>query len=531
MLNFWEWESIAPMKKRILYLTDYELVAYQAAKKNEVLQEVGRFQNNEADIAAFTQYLQLNFEVPLFILVDSVHEEYRHITLPHVVGKDRQDLLTHRKKRFFEHTPYSHAAVQGREKQGRGDDKVLFSAITNPDLFKPWIDLINQTKAPLAGIYSMPLLSEFLLSHFESTAYTLLVTHTPQINIHSAQGLRQNFFIDQKLQLSRLVALSDTDLSDNYTEAVIKQIIITQRYLGSIRILPPSVELSVVLLAQPAYIEVLQAYLQQHTVPEINIKLVSCAHFMKDSQQLKELGCLHHLAGYYLLQNTPQNHYAKSTDTRYFTYHRLRLTMYSLSVILLLGSMGYASLKLFEAWHIYKQTQRIEKQIAIQQQHIDSLRKLQPDLPADIEVIRTVVNYGRILTEQHLSPHTILVHVSHILTQNRLVALDKLNWGVADVEHGLLSKNKRLLESNEKPYLLEGLRIQASIESDSGDYRRAILIYKRFLQDLKQTQQFSEIIEVQPPFDSAALSSSKETRAKKVMFILDLFIFHSYDKG
>jgi hypothetical protein len=496
-----------------------------------MLQEAGRFQNNETDISAFTQYLKLDSETPIFILVDSVHEEYRHISVPHVVGKDRQDLLTHRKQRFFEHTPYSYASVQGREKQGRGDDKVLFCAITNPELFQPWIDLINKMKVPLAGIFSMPLLSEFLLNYFESHPYTLLVTHTPKINLHSIQGLRQNFFFNQKLQLSRLIALTETDLSENYTKSVIKQIIITQRYLGSIRILPPSVELNVVLLAQPAYIEELQTYLQLNSVPEINIKLVSCANFMQDNQQLTEMGCLHHLASYYLLQNTPQNHYAKSTDTRYFAYHRLRLAMYSLSVIFLLASSGYAGLKALEILQVREQAKLIETQVNIHQKQIDKLRALQPDLPADIEIIRTVVNYGRILTQQHISPHNMLSSLSTVMTPNRLIQLDKLTWGVTDIEQGLFSKKKTEIEPNEKPYFMQGLRLNASIESNSGDYRRALLIYKRFLQDLKQSSQFSEIIEVQPPFDAAALSSATETttNSKKIAFILDLFIFHQYN--
>jgi hypothetical protein len=513
------------MKKRILYLTDYELVAYQAAKKNDVLQEVERFQNDESGIAAFTQYLQLHFEVPIFILVDTVHEEYRHINVPHVVGKDRQDLLAHRKHSFFENTPYSYATVQGREKKGRGDDKVLFSAITKPDLLKPWMDAINQTKVPLAGIFSMPLLSEFLLSYFAPHPYTLLVTHTPKINLHSTQGLRQNFFVNQKLQISRLVAINDTD---NYIESVIKQIIITQRYLGSIRFLPSSVELNVLLLAQPDYVEKLQAYLQRHSVPEIKITPVSCADFIKNERQSDEIGCLHHLAGYYLLQNTPHNHYAKSTDTRYFTYHRIRLTLYMLSFILFLSSVGIAGLKSLEIWQIRNQAQLIENQVNIYKKQINKLRALQPDLPTDIEIIRTVVNYGRILTEQHISPHRILVTLSRPLTQNRLVQLNKLSWGVADVEHGLFSKNSKLLEPNEKPYFIQGLRIHGSIDSKKENYRRAILIYKRFLQGLKQTNQFSEIIEVQPPFDTAALSSSEETSSKKISFILDMFIFHQY---
>ncbi len=518
------------MKKRILHLTDYELVAYQAAKKSDILQEVGRFQNNEADIADFVAYLQLNFEVPIFILVDSVHEEYRHVAVPHVVGKDRQDLLTLRKKRFFEHTPYSYATVQGREKQGRGDDKVLFSAITSPELFEPWINIINKTKVPLAGIFSIPLLSEFLLNYFDSYPYTLLVTHTPKINLHSAQGLRQNFFVNQKLQLSRLVALAEADLS-NYAVSVIKQMTITQRYLGSIRSLPPSAELNVILLAQSSYIEQLTLYLQHNDIPEINIKLVSCSDFMKNEQQLLEMGCLHRLVSYYLLQNSPQNHYAKSTDTRYFTYHRLRLTLYSLSVIFLLSSTSYASLKTLEAWQIQTQTQLIEQQIKNHQQKIDELRALQPNLPNDIEIIRSVVNYGRILTKQHISPHNMLVNLSQILVQNRLIQLDKLIWGVSDAERSLLSKTAQQITSNEHPYFVQGLRINASIESTTNDYRRALLIYKRFLQDLKQTNQFSEIIEVQPPFDISALSSSTaaEAEVKKISFVLDLFIFHQYD--
>ena len=95
---------------------------------------------------------------PIYILVDIVEEEYRQDIIPHVFGSDRKSVLERKFARLFRGAKYSHALNQGRETEGRKDDKVLLTAITRPDVVVRWVEVITGQKVPIAGIYSLPLL-------------------------------------------------------------------------------------------------------------------------------------------------------------------------------------------------------------------------------------------------------------------------------------------------------------------------------------------------------------------------------------
>ena len=109
------------------------------------------------------------------MLVDVVEEEYRHETIPHLYGPDRRAVLERKLAWFFRGTPYSHVLPEGRETEGRRDDKVLLSAITNPELVQPWTRLCVQQKVPVAGIYSLAIVSTALLDRINVKSPNVLM--------------------------------------------------------------------------------------------------------------------------------------------------------------------------------------------------------------------------------------------------------------------------------------------------------------------------------------------------------------------
>lgn len=118
------------------------------------------FGTDESGRRNFARYLQQTPDYPIYVLVDIMEEEFRTDTIPHVFGSDRKALIKRRQSRLFKETVYFHTQIQGREEQGRRDSKVLFMALSNQEIIRPWLEILEQHKVPLAGMSSLPLVTE-----------------------------------------------------------------------------------------------------------------------------------------------------------------------------------------------------------------------------------------------------------------------------------------------------------------------------------------------------------------------------------
>jgi hypothetical protein len=109
----------------------------------------------------------------------------------------------------YRETPFRHHEVQGRESDGRRDDIVLLSALTNPSSVQPWVEALEQLQMPLAGLYSTTLLSEDLVHKLKlHNEHLLLVTQ-------QSAGWRQSYFQNGMLKFSRLTPAIDRDGKPN----------------------------------------------------------------------------------------------------------------------------------------------------------------------------------------------------------------------------------------------------------------------------------------------------------------------------
>ncbi|MGB8856864.1 MAG: hypothetical protein WCC58_09375, partial [Burkholderiales bacterium] len=140
------------LEKHFLYLTNHQLISVISRAEKFGAQRV--FMLNESGKNEFDVYLGSIKSIPAYLLTDLIEEDFRSDTIPHVKPRDRAQLLERKLGQAYRYTPYRHATLQGRESDGRRDDRVLYTAITNPDLLKPWIDLLTAHKIPLMGIYS-----------------------------------------------------------------------------------------------------------------------------------------------------------------------------------------------------------------------------------------------------------------------------------------------------------------------------------------------------------------------------------------
>jgi hypothetical protein len=159
------------------------------------------FENDQAGWTAFGSYLGGLHGLPVHIIVDTVEEDFRFETLPHVRGSDRTEMVRRKLKQLYRATPYYSYALQEREAGKRRDDRYLFAALTSADLLIPWLRAIEVAAMPVSGIYPQALVSVALIERLKLKHPNLLVI------TKNAAGLRQTFFKDLKFRISRLTPL------------------------------------------------------------------------------------------------------------------------------------------------------------------------------------------------------------------------------------------------------------------------------------------------------------------------------------
>ena len=160
------------------------------------------FAADATGLARFGDYLQRAAAKPIHLLVDVIEEDFRRETTPHVRGLSRRRVHSTRAARLFRGTPFVFARQEGRVRDGRRDDRVLFSAIVRPERVQPWLDVLLERDAPVAGVHSLPIASALMLPLLDAAAgRVLLVTESGDRN------LRQTVFEDGRLTLSRLAPL------------------------------------------------------------------------------------------------------------------------------------------------------------------------------------------------------------------------------------------------------------------------------------------------------------------------------------
>ena len=228
--------------KRVFFLSSGRLVAHHWQRGQFAERYV--FRADEDGLTQFAQYLQSTPPDPVSLLVDVVEEEFREETVPHVMGTDRRALLRNKKTRLFRDATYSYAMLQGRESEGRRDDRVLFTALIRPDMLAPWLGQLARLKIPLTGIYSLPLLSEMLLKKLKVSG-----SHVLLVSMHSTGGLRQSFLQDQRLKLSRLAITPDVGQA-RYPSYILGEVEKLRRYLGSLRLLSRETPLEVHVISE-----------------------------------------------------------------------------------------------------------------------------------------------------------------------------------------------------------------------------------------------------------------------------------------
>ncbi|MEE9551964.1 MAG: hypothetical protein V3V89_02860, partial [Gammaproteobacteria bacterium] len=325
----------------------------------------------------FARYLKETPNNPAYFLVDIVEEGYRQDTIPHVYGADRKAIIDRKKSRLFRDTPYFYADMQGREEEGRRDDRILFMALTNPGILAPWQKLLDENKVPLAGIYSLPQLTRDILDIIPEPADHMLV-----VSQQSISGLRQSFFYKQDLKISRLVGLPRYG-TEPYAPYIYDEIEQIRRYLASLNLIPNEEPLDIYILADKEILNDLEklyiatAMLRYHPI-DINL----LAHETCPSEDMKSPFC-DRLLMHHLLKRRPANYYASATETRYFQMRNIRHMMLAASMFMFLGSLIWGGMNFMGGISYKQQALTAAKKFDFYNARYEIAREKLPKIPVE----------------------------------------------------------------------------------------------------------------------------------------------------
>jgi hypothetical protein len=405
---------------RVLLIAVDRALLYLGAGKQ--LTHSYEFPAGEAGWAAFGKYLQDAPGTPTHVVVDVVEEEYRQETIPYVRGADRQAVLSRKYARLFRGTPYTLALAQGRERQGRRDERVLLTALTKPENITPWVNELLRRQTPIVGIYSLPVLSAALLPKLKAKTPNVLI-----VSVQQASGLRQTFFRDGQLKLSRLAQMPRPG-SVPYASYVVAELGKLRRYLNSLALITRGSPLMIYVLSHGSLLSELEAYCHNSDAEQ---------YFLVDTQQLaKQLGIADPFDSAYsdalfaqlALTKAPREQYAQPNEARFYQLYRARIGLTLVSMLLLVGSAGWGAIQFIDAIGLKQQALDAEQKAQFYSERFAMARRGLPQTVVEPRAIETAVMAADRLDSRKISPTPLLRIIGAELSLLPQVAVDEWRW-------------------------------------------------------------------------------------------------------
>jgi hypothetical protein len=411
------------MAKHFLYLTNDRLIS--------LVWNRGAIKSRESFLAAeaagpsCVAYMEKYRRLPTYFITDLVEEDFRLDTIPHLRGSDSEAIISRKLGQIYRSSNLRHAVIQGREVEGRRDDKVLYHAVTNTDLIKPWLELLDKIEVPLEGVYSSSVLSARLLKALDlQFPHTLLVTVVPDF------GLRQTYFRDQQIKFSRITPIV-YDEGQSVGGLIAAEIGRTWQYLESLRYFAGGETLEVCILVhardKPVIADAIRKY-PSLKCQFLDIEQVSTKIGLKKppSSSHAEQILVHTYA-----QTGLENHFAEPPLRRFAIFRKARMGLFALTAGILAVGVAGTAFNFHQASQISNQVDARESVARNLQSEYQTIfnamrqQKLASDVARD-----TSAFYNTQIRPQPAAPGALLSELSNVLAEFPRVKLLGLTWTI-----------------------------------------------------------------------------------------------------
>ena len=481
----------AKMQKRrtMLFLSASELRA--RLWQNDTISEEYAFSDNAADQRRFAEFIQENSN-PIMLLTDLIEEDFRNETVPHLRGGQQRAQQQRKFEQFYRNTPFRQAVLHGRKDEGRRDDEVLFSALTNPHLIFPWLEIIQQQQVPLIGIYSVPTISSPLLKNIPADHILLL-------SWEKTAGLRQTYFNNNRLYLSRL---SPLNIGDSFSNLAASETMRTLQYLKNLSMLPPGEILHVCIICHSDDQHILEQ--EQHDAGDVTyhyLDIQELGHQFSIGADFPDSDATPFLLGL-LAAKPPATHYAPAEYTHVYFLQQTRRWLLLCSAAVAAFTIVWGVVNLWESHTLRSQGQVSNQEAQLLEQRTKEIISEFPHQLASPADMKSAVTTVRTLNEYSPTPDTVWSRLSLILNNFPRIQLDQLSWETMGKADG---KGSQAQEPE--------MEIKGELEDWDGDYRSALDYLDQFQDALKQ--QGYTVTPMSMPLDVSSKGSITESNVQQ----------------
>ena len=423
------------------------------------------FEDEPEGHQAFQAFLTSVAGIPVYLTADTVDEDYRFETLPHTGGSDRREMLERKLRQLYRSTPFYGAALQDREKDKRRDDRYLLSALTNAEVFAPWLQMLLTAKAPVAGVFPLPLITLALVKRLGLEEPNLLL-----VSKHEA-GVRQTFIKDQGFRVSRLTPtpVGDQAADDTFAEEIRN----TRMYLDALNITHVEDLVTVVILDQDGSLASLgpRIVAGRRNVRWVRVPaedLVVKAGVDRAALERTQDALPLHLLGLH----TPSLNLAPPALTAGYNRYRLSRMVYASAGVLGVLGMAWIGYNVYGLMEFNRERVRLAAETQRQQNLYQEITRTFPPTPADSERLRLTVDVAQRVSALTRLPEKAYIAVSHGLDANPGITLTGLTW-----------RNGRVAGSD-PPQLAQSALLEIELLAPAGDVGTAIGAVNKLVKDL-----------------------------------------------
>ncbi|KQV59433.1 hypothetical protein [Duganella sp. Root336D2] len=454
------------------------------------------FEHTPAGLQQFTAWLEGREDTPALMLADLVEEDFQRHLLPHVAGRAGHAMRDRRLAQAWRDTPFRCAHVQGREDEGRRDDIVLLSALTNPAMLVPWLEALESQRIPLAALYTPALLSADLLPEgARQEPHLLLVTE-------HAGGIRQTYFQYGKLRFSRLAQAAASPEQEAER---------TRQFLVGAHMLKRDLPLQVLALLPLARIATPPA---ASIAPLLDWRVMPLAEAAA-RQRLAASDNPDQLILGMAARTAPPSHYPLGVRQRYYSLWRARKSLYASSAVMAACCLLWTGANMIGYSLARSHTQALQREThGFTTAYQGSMSSMPPAVDKTANM-KAAVQIAQMVARQGPWPQAVMAVLSEALERSPQIRLTQLDWranapGVAPVTASSAfpgTATSPALVAPQSSMLIgipkappQQVRLQAEVLVGQDDYRSVLLSMNRFAQELARTPGMTVEIE-QLPFD------------------------------
>lgn len=482
--------------KRLFYFTGYRLSVLHW--KGRSLAGSSSFEPTDEGLAKFRSYLQQTEKIPGKFLVDVIEEDFRNESIPHVGARDRKAVVSRLLDRYYRSSQeFSYSEIIGRTRKGRKDDIVLLGAMTNPQLIRPWLNIIDECEVPLSGIWTLPIVSKKLLKTIKATSGVVLLV-SQQVN----SNVRQTLFRDGKLISSRQ-SIINQDMKDisGIGELAAPEVNRTIDFLRAQNLVGADEAINLHIIGSDEQLVSLEQYFKEDERQTVTIHRIAELHKKLGIEGVSEKFSNGLFAWLSLGQNSLRSHYGSQKSFQRYHNKLAAAALYAFSLLVIISGVLMTEANISDAMEY-------ERSITLLKQEENNYKEIYSKKFKDFEgvfqnagVMNSAVDLSeRIKLNSDTSPLDFLISLSKILEgEDRDLHIDKIEWEAISINE----KNNKVITANftGKQPVDHYAVVTGRIDVPESHYRESVNRVQNIINRIKQSPRVKEVEVLSMPVD------------------------------